>query len=710
MKEVSMPSSNGSADDERQQKVLGMALVVEEVGKESKLVFRYPPSANEDVSIINTNTNNDGNSKTQSGEDVKMSSSTKDENMRHQDNIFFTLPPPVMAKLFRTKPALCGQPMTLLVGGTVFCCRSVLLNQSQGGGIHSFDDNASLHSKQSSHAQPGIDSSPTSLDRLVMFSVIVAVLPVQSSRYKINSSLKKGSSEEIQSEKKYRSQGYPVIRRIHLSLSRLCAVLEREERRCLYMSRQVSMLLDIRGLINSPEATESGISNADGKKCESNKLSEADRMELMITAKPPPPVTFDHNAGGDTRNPEFRRAIPLHGNLASELRDTYHAMEQNDLAFQISPASLLTGRDGIVYINLHIAVIIEAASKRISDIKRTGLESPITLRPYHTILFPSVSAAELLRNISSTGSSPDGDLSQRRLEKLLLVCDPKKTLSDMAVDAALPLAAITESAMSLIEFGACTAAPVITSSTRFACQHGAVKLMSSLRLEFAQQFSHVIPIFVFVAALTGSHQSSSTPSGACSSYVTFGDVKRFCRQAFDKITTPAEEKEESEHVAINSTYQMLTDRLVAILSADQINNDVDNGGGISFQSVESLLMSMTTWVRSHSIIVELKDYFVTIESSHSEKDVDNRQNTEKQEYKRFDSTDMRASPFSDDDFECIYRECIIRNYLDGSISSTALSWRLKMEALRDFRDWGVRENKLQVVTRIPCDADDWGAC
>ncbi len=787
-------------DDEQQPKVIGMALVVEEVGKLSKLAFRYPPA--DPTETDRGNTTGDTNRNTIAGVnhsryaqsaaanyphgkvDGKKTSQTSQnqhtsQRSRHQDNIFFTLPPSAMAKLFRTKPALCGQPMTLLVGGTVFCCRSVLLNHGPSSSQSQSDDNDCDQSRQSASGTVATarssaatvtsagagSASPSSpaLDCLVMFSIIVAVLPAQNSNYRDKKGLSAhgsstrpdsspmskpeqnmgaGSESKAKSEREYLSQNYPVVRRIHLSLSRLCAALEREERRCLYMSRQVSMLLSIAGgqMDYDSDSTKAGSSNkmnklkdgAGGSTKREQKLNEADRMELMITANPPPPIPYDHynanstdgGSGGDPRSPnppDIRRAVTLHGNLAAELRDTFHALERNDLAIQTSPASLLTGRDGIVYINLHIAVIIEAATKRIREKEVKGVE--LALRPYHTILFPNVSAPELLRNISSTSSSnSDGDLSQRRLEKLLLVWDSQKKLTEMAKDAALPFGALEESAMSLIEFGACIPAPVITDATRFACQRGAVKLMSSLRLKFAQQFSHMAPIFLVVAALTGTAPNPVSTSGgnissaSSSSFLTLGDVKRFCRRAFEEITTPIGKsegaREESEQT-IPSMYRMLTDRLVAILTVDEINtsSDVDN-------LIESLLMSMTTWLRSHCIIVELKDFFVAIESSHSEKSSSGEKSKEPHEDKKIDKS---AFPYeyTDEDFEYIFKVCMMRDYLSGSISSTALSWRLKKDNLlaredalfiREFRDWGVRESKLQVVTRIPCDADDWGAC
>merc|ERR1712238_252856 len=54
-----------------------------------------------------------------------------DSNGTEDDDLFFRLPPRAMAKLFRARTPMCGQqPTTLTVGGTIFCSKSVLLQQS----------------------------------------------------------------------------------------------------------------------------------------------------------------------------------------------------------------------------------------------------------------------------------------------------------------------------------------------------------------------------------------------------------------------------------------------------------------------------------------------------------------------------------------------------------------------------------------------------
>eukprot|EP00558_Chaetoceros_sp_UNC1202_P003370 CAMPEP_0197246170 /NCGR_PEP_ID=MMETSP1429-20130617/10712_1 /TAXON_ID=49237 /ORGANISM="Chaetoceros sp., Strain UNC1202" /LENGTH=102 /DNA_ID=CAMNT_0042706781 /DNA_START=19 /DNA_END=323 /DNA_ORIENTATION=- len=95
--------------DEWQHKVLGIALVAEEIGKLSKLVFRYPPSPQhgpdadaEDQSNIPSNTSASNSTAKRNRSESSTDQNVQNEESEQKENIFFTLPPRVMAKLFRT--------------------------------------------------------------------------------------------------------------------------------------------------------------------------------------------------------------------------------------------------------------------------------------------------------------------------------------------------------------------------------------------------------------------------------------------------------------------------------------------------------------------------------------------------------------------------------------------------------------------------------
>ena len=125
-------------------RVLGVALVVDQRGTGSKLVARYPTQPSKSPL---------SGAPTDLGGGQHANSKTE---MNHPDNdLFFSLTARQMAKLFRTKKTLCGNPMTLTVNGTVFCCRAVMMQDDGHEEAHSGNEAAS--------------------DSLVLFSVIVAM-------------------------------------------------------------------------------------------------------------------------------------------------------------------------------------------------------------------------------------------------------------------------------------------------------------------------------------------------------------------------------------------------------------------------------------------------------------------------------------------------------------------------------------------------------
>lgn len=709
-------------------KVLGIALVVEELGKGSRLIFRYPSSSPNDT------------------------------------NIFFTLTPRVFAKLFHTK--LHGQPVTLLVDGTMICCRSVMLpntnattttttttmntTSTQSDDISSVPSKSNttnvtsspLSQESSTVESPSFNSLKKKIEELyteglVMFSIVVALLPVQ--RQTRSRSYHISNTYEAQDAGDKVSVAYPIIRRIHLSLSRVCAVLEREERRCMYMSRQVAMLIKMGSLLldignednhgtretlkGTVEGSPGGQSHLkqvllDPLKTIENEMYE--RMEFMLTAKPPPSIEMDANIFSESNvNKQILRKliIPLHGNLASELAQVYHSLARDNSIF-CNPMYLLSHREGIVYINNHIAVNIDAAVEDENTPFHDDFRDNIPLlRPYHTILFPRVSAKDLLHNINTSFSLKsidgganqinDSDLSQRRLEKLLSVCDPSKSLHDMASETALPLSVIIDVALRLVESGVCIAVPQLQSSVKFACQHDSIQKLSSLRLQFAQEFAQV-PIFVVISALT------VTPN-----YVfTFGEILRYCKETAileSRSDEPEVDvvKDEEYTMMIPIECKILTRSILNSTEDTSISDDGEVTGLMIAQHVESILRRMTMWLRSRAVIVELKDYLVAPDV---DPEVDPK--VEPTVIHEETSTWIKKSNsagdiqylWGDSDGEALFHECKKNDYFSGKVSTAALAWRIGKRQMEVVREYGIREQKLQLVTRIPCAGeDDWGA-
>ena len=141
-------------------RVLGIALVLDQLGNEARMAFRYPTSVNS------------------SGTE-----SPPRHGIKGNDELFFTLSSRQMAKLFRPKHSLCGQPMTLSVGGTVFCFRAVLMgepetnhDQSSTTGPSSSASITSANTQSTNNSNSNAMANNNS-DHLVLFSVIVALAP-----------------------------------------------------------------------------------------------------------------------------------------------------------------------------------------------------------------------------------------------------------------------------------------------------------------------------------------------------------------------------------------------------------------------------------------------------------------------------------------------------------------------------------------------------
>ncbi len=1032
---------------------MGIALVVEEIGKGSKLVFKYPlepqkskknkylpstssvaPSSSPSVAdavtsntytnakeagYLNSNsrnctrnqpterrvaaTNTVTNSITGTGTTRRHHHQKHDSNNNGEDDdnddddikddIFFRLKARVMAKLFRTKPPLCGQPVSLNIEGTIFCCRSVLLNPNQpqqqqpqqhhhhqgtNNNMHTMNDNLvddmSINSRmQYSASSGGAGISPMagssnstfvglhagagggggnagdpSADGLVLFSIIVAMRPNynhqrniiwasdnfldldlypkkrkerkpsnskndvrntksngsgtqnnQLSKVKNNASNSVGSNSNNKNdpdidnvnneyiENRVNERGslhFPAIRRIHLTLSRLCQVLEREERRCMYVSRQVSHLLKVgkkgegegegetasTALSASPSAKveskttiadstdnavgetimsltsigneniqnnnsntvfvdnsggneintyDNPIANAldiysasveksnndnfasgDEEQRKIYKQKQRERLDLMLSA-PPPPTSIKNSSNHNIKNSEentdpifdhegkfqhlTKESIPIYGNLALELAQTYHALSRNSRDIRPSTDSLLSGRDGIVYINLHVAVQVEpAAAENVTRCDVTHSSShahhhinipPLSplfpfLRPYHTLLFYPLSAAEILRHsMKKTSRRTDADSTNhqqtsdhcpnlRRMEKLLLVADdPFKSLNDMATDAALSLPTIIETAKSLLESGLCIAVPVMTMSTKFACSPD-VKLTASLRLEFAQHFDIHVPIFMVISVLTSplcvdtaksrnkskqqekesifinnkelepkekntnNKEECSKPERGKKSLITIGEVieylKLVARSYQSKVESSpinsSDGNNSSDHNLehVPSVFRTLT-RLILKTSRTSRAPAFVNLYEISCndsQLVENVLKSMVTWLRSRCIIIEQKEYLTSSPDLHH--DPTTAATATATATATGAELQVHAHAHADDSNSLFFEDFISEKYQSGgNVSTVALAWKygISLRMVEAFRDWGIREKKISSITRIPSERDDWGA-
>lgn len=676
--------------------VLGVAMVVDQIGVGPRLIARYPtqPSA----SIIDgwENPNHDPASSVEAP----------------RDDLFFTLTPRRMAKLFRTKKSLCGRPTTLSVNGTVFCSHSVLMDADEGGDGDTAND--------TSAAASGIDDNTK--NRLALFSVIVALSAPTSHTSVPFSSLLDGATEDQLDLQRYLkeitttaanpghfikpgptrgsvSAAFLAIRRVHISLSRYCRVLEREERRCQYVSMQADRLSAIRnerrkkwedrksvsassnskqgvGAAASPASVISKSAKAGHHRRGSSfvggeekinamkeqagivSVQEAQRreqeiLELMLAA---PPVL----EGNSVRH---------RGNLARELVQFFHSLSRNDLQYPPTAAALLSERDGVVYVNQHIAIPVEAATLKATQLSNNGH----IVRPYLTLLFPQASPSELLQAFQESGSAPP-----QRLQQVLLTVNPQKPLTEIAVDANLPMHTTMEIASYLVARGACVSSPVVSRSSRLACFR--IEKIPELALEFSQTFANV-DFFRLVSFLT-----SSKTLGKALLYLT-GDEETDVEGP--KSSSRSKSREEGtwlrECLAPSGTVrQELTKALVLSDWARSSNPALGRQPRRWIGELEELLFAMAVWLLSHRVLTQMQDYLVVADMEGTRQDANS----------------------SDSNSDALYRELLESNFLNGDVSVMALSWRLGIDQ-QALRSWGLKHSRIRVVSRIPGPSDDW---
>lgn len=785
-------------------RVLGIAMVVDQRGNGARTVMRYPTTQN--------NTSDD-------------------------QDLFYTLTGRQMSKLFRPKPALCGQPMTLSVGGTVFCCCAVLMDEHQqtdmndpqsGGDYQSDDDNK---------------------DSLVLFSVIVALAPqVRSSPLPLsgrteNIPVKSRATDQnaAASQEECALESFRCIRRVHVSLGRLCRVLEREERRCRYVSLQANLFDQIRhdltssnGINNKScytflqnnqdhsdenhplkrdEPVQDSNLNIDMSSSHLKSISNAASQQQQSQPPPipqsPPPTTTSNTAGASpvslvsskaattvgtlsappSARPQHRKmaskvsvsfdreitiptanktavnkssekemrqqerqfeqviletmmsapptsihntsksvVIEHQGNLARELVQVYHALGRKDSDFPPTPSILLSGREGVVYVNRHIAIAVESVS---SQSLLTNLPSTVLVRPYHTLLFPSASPGELLDSMTSaTTSSSRSSAAPRRLQQLLRMVHPLKSLKEIAIDTNLPLPTALELATYLVGQGACRAAPVLSRQIRLAAS--CTMRIQDSALAFSQEFGATLNLFVLVGFLT---EASRTLGEAMVLLSTSDDAtvvwlrECFLSSCLSVTRKIGSNSEPSMGVAVT----MKSGRFDSFPESPNSDHDrVPNA-----DDMEELMYQMVVWLCSHEVLVHIQDYLMVkfpleTGSSHQSNDFSrgtedgastsedklslhqqlngnniNRFHPQKQnhsgsEYKNDSS--LRLDLLSD---EQLFKELLNSDCLTGTVTVTACCWKCGLDSMKLYQFVARNPNRIRIIQRIRTAGDDW---
>jgi hypothetical protein len=685
-------------------RVLGIALVVDEVGKGANMVLRYPTAP------LTTGT----------------------------EDLFFQLPARQMAKLFRPRSPLCGKPMTLSVGGTVFCCRAILMG----------DDGAVVSNRSSDDdgaSDDGASAAPAS-GNLLLFSVIVALAPqVQESSIPITGWFEghsyfpdfhpsqqqshEGSNTTLSSSSRIRqaSSSFLSVRRVHISLARLCRVLEREERRCKYVSVQTHRFRLIRNELNtkweraqhqvsdgtgivvsasatgissavsSPVSTSSKTAQAGSTGARGHRRNHSFSLYERSTTETPSVSSKRANASDnmkiqDTDDGKFQNTTDfqqefldtimaagsggndnddlesIQGNLARELIQVYHALARNDSDFPPTTTALLSGRNGVVFINGHLTTAIEAVSplRSLPCTNCLGDNKPVVL-PYQTLLFPHTSAAELLESLSSSSSGPP-----RRLHQLLRVVHPQKSLTDVAIEANLSLQVTLDMACVMVEQGACVTASPLSRNSQLACRR--MDLIPKVSLAFAQTFGDALDVFHLVAYLTKANR-------------TLGDAVTAWKTSQDDQWL----REKLEACPLSSVF------VIPVGEADGDEND----GHLNV--LEELLYQMTIWLYSHRVVIQLQEYLVaTTTPSVARFTIDEDESTAEYDgtERKMDSS-LRLDRMSND---FLYKELLSSGCLEGK-SLQACSWQTGIDPNR-LRTFALQHPQMRLMVRAPDGIED----
>lgn len=780
-----MAADNDSSSDSDKSPftVLGVALIVDQIGHGARMAFRYPtaPPIGDKVS----------------------------------EDLFFRLAPRQMAKLFRPKPPLCGQPMTLSVGGTVFCCCATLIAEESSSGsgeavTAEHAKNTTANTSSAASASPWEPSDAHSHSHLSLFSVVVALAPrVRASTIPITAWIDSDEDvhphlrpvqealSEIQgklgmpgSNDSRASPSFLCIRRVHVSLARLCRILEREERRCQYISLQCQLFKHVRlDVIKRRKHGGGGQENTTSKQHRQqlssstppvpsatspisvvsksiNTNSGQQQLQLQSQALPTAAVSQQQQHQSSTSSATIERPTRLHaraaswtlerevnerqplpdtenlsptksdpadeeqeiletilsispvdaaaadslgstddyrsgeqgmwdtddssnslfasteievsqlyerghqGNLARELVAVYHSMARDsEHPVAQSPADVLGGQGSIVYVNRHIAVAIESVGVTMSD-----PAVKIRLRPYHTLLFPHASPTELLTSLSASGTAVP-----RRLQQLLSMANPQKSLKDIATDANLPLPVATDLAMYLISQGACLASPLLTRSSILCCP--SVEGIHENALTFAQTFGPKINLFILVSFLTCGRSLGEVMSLLANSTEENVDI---LREQLESSLLPL-----SSHVITPDQSKYLGDK-------NLVSGSSESG---RIEQMEELLYSMAVWLRSHMIVKHVLEFLVQVRPSEPDKATNSVENGEK----KTETSQHGNERLSDD---ALFQELLDSGCLNGTMSLQTCSWRIGMDKQK-LKAFALRHESIRLVARASMSGDDW---
>eukprot|EP00970_Alexandrium_tamarense_P013605 scaffold3523_cov194-Alexandrium_tamarense.AAC.8 len=469
-------------------------------------------------------------------------------------------------------------------------------------------------------------------------------------------------------------------------------------------------------------------------------------IEVMLAAIPPSENDLEGDNGAEGYNSHHN------GNLARELAQVFHSLSKYDDPANQSVSSFtsrINSREGIVYINRHVAVPLESVdvspANEVNSFSLKGIQGANSqlndiVRPYHTLLFPNSTASEVLRRLidesttsgvvrPSSGNAWVTDVSSspplsHTLRRILPHLHPRKSLQEVSWDSALALPFVMESARYLVESRLAVPVTPLLRKNRYACSDDVIGKMRKLALPFWQTFglrsqncrfylcggatnnaqvaTGAPHLFAIVSALTtnqsndaAQHNLSPAASPMLGDAIDSlcGTIKepRIGRRKSNVVEHGGGKQHGSYRRASMAVGEVLTS------NAMQLNRPASYGStGIvttgQDSPTEEILYSVVVWLLTQKVIVEVKDYLLAVGVIGSDPVGENDTQTKTSE-------------------EVLFTELFEAGCLDGTISIPAICYRFGLDRLRmeSFTAFGKRRRLIEIVSRAACSSDDWGA-
>ncbi|EGZ09760.1 hypothetical protein PHYSODRAFT_523131 [Phytophthora sojae] len=429
-------------------RLMGVALVVDDISKGCNLAFRYPAPPGESASS------------------------------------FHTLPAPLLAKLFRPKNALCNASFELVVDDLRFVSHPVLVSRRLPAAAPADGSSSTPPTVIEQSASNGTTASTG--NETTMFNIIFALedrppqvsRPAEAMDGTIDPQLlplQQADEEELLARRRSSAQAF------HTVAAQLANGLLHEELRVGFVSKEVRELLQLRD-----ELAQSEQRNAGGSSTGIPGVTSGNSISAAVAAGATSGSSITSNAGGggaatsgsslmhhhhhrkDGENgsstvevdPQTLIDVSLGKSvLANDLKRVFHGLEESGAAHVVL--------NGWVKLSL---TLTDAVTVRMAS-----------LRPYHTLL--------LLTDKEDILSKLPADHA-RQLRDLVEAVNPLKSFQDLALDTGIPIHQVFRLAAHLVYWGFGRIVDAITLYNIYQVNSKAdLHITSPLAQEFRRKFA-----------------------------------------------------------------------------------------------------------------------------------------------------------------------------------------------------------------------------